>query len=71
MVIYASFCLCVTFRFADYTRDKTSLDITWIKAGGEEEQFTLEELMTNITTQASNISKAVAELQKLMDGIKE
>ena len=52
-------------------RDKTSLDITWIKAGGEEEQFTLDELMTNITTQASNISKAVAELQKLMEGIKE
>lgn len=52
-------------------RDKTSLDITWIKPGGEEEQFTLDELMTNIKTQASNISKAVAELQKLMDGIKE
>lgn len=52
-------------------RDKTSLDITWVKAGGEEEQFTLDELMTNIKTQASNISKAVAELQKLMDGIKE
>ena len=52
-------------------RDKTSLDITWIKAGGEEEQFTLDELITNIKTQASNISKAVAELQKLMDGIKE
>lgn len=52
-------------------RDKTSLDITWVKAGGEEEQFTLDELMTNITTQASNISKAVAELQKLMEGIKE
>ena len=52
-------------------RDKTSLDITWIKAGGEEKQFTLDELMTNITTQASNISKAVAELQKLMRGIKE
>ena len=52
-------------------RDKTSLDITWIKAGGEEEQFTLDELMTNITTQAANISKAVAELQKLMDRIKE
>ena len=52
-------------------RDKTSLDITWIKAGGEEELFTLDELMTNITTQASNISKAVAELQKLMEGIKE
>ena len=52
-------------------RDKTSLDITWIKAGGEEERFTLDELMTNIKTQASNISKAVAELQKLMDGIKE
>ena len=52
-------------------RDKTSLDITWIKAGGQEEQFTLDELMTNITTQASNISKAVAQLQKLMAGIKE
>lgn len=52
-------------------RDKTSLDITWIKAGGEEKQFTLDELMTNITTQAGNISKAVAELQKLMAGIKE
>ena len=52
-------------------RDKTSLDITWIKAGGEEEQFTLDELMTNITAQADNISKAVAELQKLMAGIKE
>lgn len=52
-------------------RDKTSLDITWIKASGEEEQFTLDELMTNITTQAANISKAVAELQKLMRGIKE
>ena len=52
-------------------RDKISLDITWIKAGGEEEQFTLDELMTNITTQANNISKAVAELQKLMEGIKE
>ena len=52
-------------------RDKTSLDITWIKAGGEEEQFTLDELMTNITTQAGNISKAVAQLQKLMAGIKE
>lgn len=53
------------------TRDKTSLDITWIKAGGEEKQFTLDELMTNITTQTGNISKAVAELQKLMRGIKE
>ena len=53
------------------TRDKTSLDITWIKAGGEEEQFTLDELMTNITTQAGNISKAVAQLQKLMAVIKE
>ena len=52
-------------------RDKTSLDITWIKAGGEEEQFTLDELMTNITTQAGNISKAVAQLQKLMAVIKE
>lgn len=52
-------------------RDKTSLDITWIKAGGEEEQCSLDELMTKLSTQATNISKAVAELKKLMEGIEE
>jgi probable type I restriction enzyme bthVORF4518P M protein len=53
------------------TRDKTSLDITWIKAGGEEEECSLKELINDITLQSNTISKAVAELQKLMAGIKE
>lgn len=53
------------------TRDKTSLDITWIKAGGEEEECSLQELIKDITLQSNTISKAVAELQKLMAGIKE
>lgn len=53
------------------TRDKTSLDITWIKAGGEEEECSLQELINDITLQSNTISKAVAELQKLMEGIKE
>lgn len=52
-------------------RDKTSLDITWIKAGGEEEDMSLAELMAIIQEKSDNISKAVAELQKLMSDIKE
>ena len=52
-------------------RDKTSLDITWIKAGGEEEEHTLQELIESIATQSNAISEAVIELQKLMVGIKE
>lgn len=52
-------------------RDKTSLDITWIKSGGEEKDLSLAELMSIIQEKSDNISKAVAELQKLMSGIKE
>lgn len=52
-------------------RDKTSLDITWIKAGGEEEEHSLAELMESIAAQSNTISQAVAELQKLMATIKE
>ena len=52
-------------------RDKTSLDITWIKQGGEEDQYTLAELMANIKEQSLNISKAVSELEKLLGDIKE
>lgn len=52
-------------------RDKTSLDITWIKAGGEEEEYTLAELMDNIKTQSASIASAVAELEKLLANIEE
>ena len=52
-------------------RDKTSLDITWIKQGGEEEEHTLAELMATIKEQSQSISSAVSELEKLLDNIKE
>lgn len=52
-------------------RDKTSLDISWIKQGGDEENKSLAELMQKIKTKSDNINKAVAELQKLIANIKE
>lgn len=52
-------------------RDKTSLDITWIKQGSEEEKHTLAELMATIKEQSQNISSAVSELEKLLRNIKE
>ena len=53
------------------SRDKTSLDITWIKQGGEEDDRTLAELMATIEEKSQNISNAVAELKKLLADIKE
>ena len=53
------------------SRDKTSLDITWIKQGGKEDTYTLAELIEEIQCKSENISKAVQELQKLMANIKE
>ena len=53
------------------SRDKTSLDITWIKQGGDGEDLSLGELMTNIKEQSDNIAAAVTELQKLLAGINE
>ena len=52
-------------------RDKTSLDISWIKQGGDEEEHTLSELMAIIKEKSDNISKAVSELQKLLANIEE
>ena len=52
-------------------RDKTSLDITWIKQGGEEDDRTLAELMADIKEKSQAISAAVAELEKLLANIKE
>lgn len=52
-------------------RDKTSLDISWIKKGGDEADQSLAELMLEIQTKSDNISKAVMELQKLMANIGE
>ena len=66
-----------TGRWRKYTvediqaRDKTSLDITWIKAGGEEDNCSLAELMADIKDKSDTISNAVAELQKLLANIEE
>ena len=46
-------------------RDKTSLDITWIRQGGDVEDISLAELMSTIKEKRDNISKAVAQLEKL------
>ena len=52
-------------------RDKTSLDISWIKFGDDDADLTLSELMATIQQKSDNISKAVAELQALITNIKE
>ena len=54
-----------------FKRDKTSLDITWIKQNDDDNDYTLSELMAQIQEKSDNISKAVAELQKLMANIEE
>lgn len=52
-------------------RDKTSLDISWIKLNDDDNDMSLAELMSNIQDKSDNISKAVAELQKLLANIEE
>ena len=52
-------------------RDKTSLDITWIKQGGEVDDRSLAELMADIKDKSQTISRAVTELEKLLANIEE
>lgn len=52
-------------------RDKTSLDLSWIKLNDDDNDMSLAELMSNIQEKSDNISKAVAELQKLLANIEE
>lgn len=52
-------------------RDKTNLDISWIKLNDDDNDMSLAELMSNIQEKSDNISKAVAELQKLLANIEE
>ena len=52
-------------------RDKTSPDISWIKLNDDDNDMSLAELMSNIQEKSDNISKAVAELQKLLANIEE
>ncbi len=53
------------------SRDKTSLDITWIRSGAEGEDFTLTELLEQIKEKSANIANAVAELEKLLGEVNE
>lgn len=52
-------------------RDKTSLDITWIRTGAEGEDVTLAELLEQIKEKSANIANAVAELEKLLGEVNE
>ncbi len=46
-------------------RDKTSLDITWIRQGNDIEDVTLGQLMADIREKSANIASAVAQLDAL------
>ena len=50
-------------------RDKTSLDITWIKQGEESEDLSLPELISIIKEKSNNITEAVAELEILLENL--
>ncbi|MBR1443802.1 MAG: N-6 DNA methylase [Firmicutes bacterium] len=52
-------------------RDKTSLDITWIKSQNNTDDYTLSELLDQIKEKSSNIANAVAELEKLIGEVEE
>src|SRR5690554_782893 len=52
-------------------RDKTSLDITWIKTGEDTVDMSLAELMKHIDEKSSNIAKAVASLKEIIGKIEE
>lgn len=52
-------------------RDKTSLDISWIKQGDETEDMSLAELLNTIQEKSNKIADAVTKLQALLSNIKE
>lgn len=52
-------------------RDKTSLDITWMKADSGTDDYTLAELLDMIKEKSNNIAKAVVELEALIGEVEE
>lgn len=52
-------------------RDKTSLDITWMRSETDVDNYTLAELLDQIKEKSQNIAKAVAELEKLIGDVEE
>lgn len=53
------------------SRDKTSLDITWIKQTDDDEDVSLGEIISIMEEKSLNIANAVACLKELMSGIEE
>jgi len=53
------------------SRDKTGLDISWIKTGEDTENYSLVELMDQIEEKTNNITAAVAALKQLIGDIEE
>ena len=51
-------------------RDKTSLDITWIKFK-DDTDYTLKELVSTIEEKSNKIAEAVLKLKELIKGIEE
>ncbi|OJV78767.1 MAG: DNA methyltransferase [Bacteroidia bacterium 44-10] len=66
-----------TGRWRKYTydeiiaRDKTSLDITWLKSGEDTVDYSLSELMVMIEEKSNNIQQAVNSLKSIIDKIDE
>jgi len=64
-------------RFRKFTydeiisRDKTSLDITWIKSGESSDEYSLSELLEIIKGKSEAISTAVGNLEKLIGEVDE
>ncbi len=54
-----------------FARDKTSLDITWIKSGDDVVDYSLLELMTIIELKSNNILSAVTSLKDIVRQIEE
>jgi len=52
-------------------RDKTSLDITWMRGAATGEDYTLSELLEQIKEKSANISQAVAALEELIGEVDE
>jgi len=53
------------------TRDKTSLDIAWIRSGDITDDRTLAEMLEEIEEKASRINDAVAALKELIRDLEE
>lgn len=53
------------------SRDKTSLDITWIRSGEAVDDRSLSELLSEIEEKATNITNAVEALKNLLGDLDE